>query len=163
MCLKNISKIFAITIISLFAIFITWVSVLKISEYVRVTVIHYELYDLLINDYRKDTTLLPQWVSENGILPVDYKKLENRALMGDTTAFNRLKLIYSNWGFSDTIIDFALVMANKYNYTPAYLCVYEEIVKYNGGSIETCPQGAKRVALAYLEEYNKRKTPSLSK
>lgn len=114
----------------------------------------YKYYSCAVKEYQKDTVQLLHLNSDDVVI-IDTRKLKRYAREGDTSAFNKLKIIYGNWGLSNEIIDYALILANKYNYPPAYLCVYEEIVKFYGGDIEKCPPEAKRIALSYLEEFEK--------
>lgn len=152
---KTIIKVFLRVLMCVFILFILLVSMRVF--YLQVYLKHiepYRHYSHLVKEYQNDTTLMLNFEREKVII-LDIKKLENNVKNGDTTAFNKLRIVYSNWGLSNDIIEYALIMANKYNYPPAYICVYEEIVKYNGGDIEKCPAQAKHLALAYLEQYKK--------
>ena len=110
--------------------------------------------NLITHYYDKDTINIYHTFYDKTLI-ISFKHLADRVKTeGDSTAFNKLDIVYSKWGYGE-ILPYAIIMANKYNYPPAYLRVYEEIVKFHGGDIEKCPQEAKQIALAYLEQYNK--------
>lgn len=78
-------------------------------------------------------------------------KLEKIKLTGDTNAYDELSVAYFMAGDLHSFYYYSLLMANKYNYSRAYLYLYLALSEpYTGQGFEDLDRKTQRLALFYL-------------
>ncbi|MBS1773946.1 MAG: hypothetical protein JST82_13895 [Bacteroidetes bacterium] len=95
-------------------------------------------------------------------VPFDSLK-KNIATIGDIPSYEKLKLEYMDIDAIENLLPWALIMANKYGYKPAYFDVYTSIQgidMYYGNtksesSLEAVDSNSKKIALEYLIKASK--------
>ena len=84
----------------------------------------------------------------------DLHLIQNDVRNGDTAAYNELAIVYLDYP-EDSLLPYAIMMADKYDYTKAYLDVYYCILDmYAGGDVARINEidlANRKKALKYLK------------
>lgn len=91
---------------------------------------------------------------------IPYDSLKSRVVrLGDTSSYYNLQVAYMDNNWIEGLLPYALIMANKYGYTPAYYDVYQSIqgidLYHSGGastdySLDMVDTASRKIALEYL-------------
>ncbi len=88
----------------------------------------------------------------NSTRPID--KLKSLVLLkGDTTAYAELNIAYLNEEYEEEYLIYSLIMANKYNYPPAYFYVFDCLTSiYENHKTGEIDKETEALALKYLRK-----------
>ena len=86
----------------------------------------------------------------NNTRPIE--ELRQLVLKGDTVAYNELEIAYIESGHSEEKLVYAIFMAHRYNYPPAYFDVYHYLRIVSESYGRTMDEKTKEMAIRYLKK-----------
>ncbi|MBO7226031.1 MAG: hypothetical protein J6V33_00425 [Bacteroidales bacterium] len=92
-------------------------------------------------------------MSENSYSSDYMQKTKNILEYGDTNSYWAIHTIHSDDCANDKLLPYALVMANKFNFTPAYYHVFEILVQLNcERTIDVLDSVTRYLAVSYFRK-----------